>query len=144
MPKGRVRGFYATQRVRTLCVSKFGRWCCCTPGWKRIATRAIQMTRPEPIRVCAFTYYFPPHFSGAGLYALSLAKELASRGVQLFFVTVDNTHLPRVDRQQGFDVYRSADGPRKHGELLLWWNLWRKLFSKRNRFDIIHAFGSTY
>ena len=98
----------------------------------------------EKIRVCAFTYYFPPHFSGAGLYALSLAKELASRGVQLFFITVDNTNLPRVDRQQGFDVYRIADGPRKHGELILWWNLWRKLFSKRHRFDIIHAFGSTY
>jgi len=96
------------------------------------------------IRVCAFSYYFPPHFSGAGLYALSLAKALAKRGVNFFFVTVDNSNLSQQDRYEGFDVYRIADGPRKHGEFILWWNLWRTMYSLRDRFDIIHALGSTY
>jgi glycosyltransferase involved in cell wall biosynthesis len=96
------------------------------------------------IRVCAFSYYFPPHFSGAGLYALSLAKALAKRGVNFLFVTVDNSNLSRQDRHEGFDVYRIADGPRKHGEFILWWNLWRTMYSLRDRFDIIHALGSTY
>ena len=98
----------------------------------------------EQIRVCAFSYYFPPHFSGAGLYALSLAKALAKQDVQFFFVSVDNSNLARKDRHEGFDVYRIADGPRKHGEFILWWNLWRTMYSLRDRFDIIHALGSTY
>jgi len=99
---------------------------------------------PEQIRICAFSYYFPPHFSGAGLQTLTLAKELSKQGVQYFFVTVDNTGLPRHDTYQGFDVYRIADGPKKHGEFVLWWNLYRKLHPLRQRFDIIHASGSTY
>jgi len=99
---------------------------------------------PSDIRVCAFSYYFPPHFSGAGLYALSLAKALTLRGVRFFFVTVDNSNLARRDHHQGFDVYRIADGPKKHGEVILWWNLWRTLYSLRDRFNIIHALGSTY
>lgn len=98
----------------------------------------------DKIRVCAFSYYFPPHFSGAGLQTLTLAKELSKQGVQYFFVTVDNTGLPRHDTYQGFDVYRIADGPKKHGELVLWWNLFRTLRPLRKRFDIIHASGSTY
>jgi len=96
------------------------------------------------IKICAFSYYFPPHFSGAGLQTLTLAKELAKQGVHYFFVTVDNTGLPRHDTFQGFDVYRIADGPKKHGEFILWWNLFRTLHSLRQRFDIIHASGSTY
>lgn len=96
------------------------------------------------IRVCAFSHYFPPHFSGAGLYALTLAKEFAKRGVQFIFVTVDNSGLPRKDEYQGFEVYRVAEGRMKHGEFALWWNLASALYSLRDRFDIIHAFGSTY
>ena len=99
---------------------------------------------PNNIRVCAFSYYFPPHFSGAGLQTLTLAHELSKQGVQFFFVTVDNTGLPKRDTYQGFDVYRIADGPKKHGEFVLWWNLWRALRPLRDRFDIIHASGSTY
>jgi glycosyltransferase involved in cell wall biosynthesis len=99
---------------------------------------------PEQIRICAFSYYFPPHFSGAGLQTLTLAKELSKQGVQYFFVTVDNTGLPRHDRHEGFDVYRIVDGPKRHGEFVLWWNLFRTLHSLRQRFDIIHASGSTY
>ena len=99
---------------------------------------------PNNIRVCAFSYYFPPHFSGAGLQTLTLAHELSKQGVQFFFVTVDNTGLTKRDTYQGFDVYRIADGPKKHGEFVLWWNLWRALRPLRDRFDIIHASGSTY
>jgi glycosyltransferase involved in cell wall biosynthesis len=99
---------------------------------------------PNKIRVCAFSYYFPPHFSGAGLYAISLAKALSKKGVEFFFVTVDNSGLAQHDLHQGFDVYRIADGPRKHGELVLWWNMWRALRAHRDRFDIVHALGSTY
>lgn len=98
---------------------------------------------PQQIKVCAFSYYFPPHFSGAGLQTLTLAKELSKQGVQYFFVTVDNTGLPRKDRYQGFDVYRIADGSQKHGEFVLWWNLWRALRPLKDRFDILHASGST-
>jgi glycosyltransferase involved in cell wall biosynthesis len=96
------------------------------------------------IRLCIFSYYFPPHFSGAGLYALTLGKELTRRGIQVFFVTVDNTGLPAQDTYQGFEVYRIPDGPRKHGEFVLWWNLWRRLRKLKSRFDILHASGSTY
>ena len=99
---------------------------------------------PDQIKVCAFSYYFPPHFSGAGLQTLTLAKELSKQGVQYFFVTVDNTGLPRHDRHEGFDVYRISEGPKKHGEFLLWWNIFRTLRKLRDRFDIIHASGSTY
>lgn len=99
---------------------------------------------PEDIRVCAFSYYFPPHFSGAGLYALTLAKEFAKHGIQFIFVTVDNTGLPRQDEYQGFEIHRVADGEGKHGEFVLWWNLLRTFHSLKNRFDVIHAFGSTY
>ena len=99
---------------------------------------------PRDIRVCAFSHYFPPHFSGAGLYALTLAKEFAKKGVQFIFVTVDNSGLPRKDEYQGFEVHRVADGQMKHGEFALWWNLANALYSLRDRFDIIHGFGSTY
>ena len=99
---------------------------------------------PPNIRVCAFTHFFHPHFTGAGLYALTLAKEFSKRGVEFIFVTVDNSGLPREDEFEGFKVYRISDGPKKHGEFVLWWNLWRVLWSLKDRFDIIHAFGSTY
>ena len=102
------------------------------------------MNSHGPIRICAFSYYFPPHFSGAGLQTLTLAKELSKRGIKYFFVTVDNTGLPRRDNYQGFDIYRIEDGPKKHGELVLWWNLYRTLKPLRNQFDIIHASGATY
>jgi glycosyltransferase involved in cell wall biosynthesis len=102
------------------------------------------MIAANQMKLCIFSYYFPPHFSGAGLYALTLGKELTRRGIQLFFVTVDNSGLPVHDSYQGFEVYRIADGPKKHGELILWWNLWRRLRTLKNRFDILHASGSTY
>ncbi len=102
------------------------------------------MNLSSPIRVCAFSHYFPPHFSGAGLYAITLAKEFAKKGVQFIFVTVDNSGLPRLDEYQGFEVHRVAEGQMKHGEFTLWWNLGNALYSLRDRFDIIHAFGSTY
>jgi len=102
------------------------------------------MISPHNIKICAFSYYFPPHFSGAGLQTLTLAKELSKRGIHYFFVTVDNTGLPRRDIYQGFDIYRISDGPKKHGELVLWWNLYRTLKPLRNQFDIIHASGATY
>jgi glycosyltransferase involved in cell wall biosynthesis len=102
------------------------------------------MNLDRPIQVCAFSYYFPPHFSGAGLQTLTLAKELSKRGIRYFFVTVDNTGLPRKDKCEGFDVYRITDGPQKHGEFLLWWNLYRALKPLQGQFDIIHASGATY
>jgi len=102
------------------------------------------MISPHNIKICAFSYYFPPHFSGAGLQTLTLAKELSKRGIRYFFVTVDNTGLPRKDNYQGFDIYRISDGPKKHGELALWWNLYRTLQPLKNQFDIIHASGATY
>lgn len=95
-------------------------------------------------RVCAFSHYFPPHFSGAGLYAITLAKEFSKRGVPFIFVTVDNSGLPRKDEYHGFEVHRVAEGQTKHSEFALWWNLGNTLYSLRDRFDIIHAFGSTY
>jgi glycosyltransferase involved in cell wall biosynthesis len=101
-------------------------------------------TAKNDIKVCAFSYYFPPHFSGAGLYAFTLAKEFAKNGVRFIFVTVDNSGLPRKEEYLGFEVYRVQDGVKKHGEFVLWWNLWRTFSSLRSRFDIIHAFGSTY
>ncbi len=59
-------------------------------------------------------------------------------------MTVDNSGLATYERYQGFDVYRIADGPRRHGEFILWWNMWRALRAHKDRFDIVHALGSTY
>ena len=102
------------------------------------------MNTSKAIRVCGFSYYFPPHFSGAGLYAITLAKEFAKKGVRFIFVTVDNSGLQRTDEYQGFEIHRIVEGRKKHGEFALWWNLGKALYSLRDRFDIIHAFGSTY
>jgi glycosyltransferase involved in cell wall biosynthesis len=113
-------------------------------GQKKEQKTRVHMDSSTDIRVCAFSYYFPPHFSGAGLQTLSLAKELTKRGVQFLFVTVDNSGLGRRDTVEGFDVYRIADGGKRHGEFVLWWNLWRTLSAIRDRFDVIHASGSTY
>jgi glycosyltransferase involved in cell wall biosynthesis len=91
-----------------------------------------------------FSYYFPPHFSGAGLYAVTLAKALAHLGVSVFFVTVDNSGLPREASHDGFRLYRVPDGKGRFGEWILWYRLWRLFSRHRHTFDILHATGSTY
>jgi glycosyltransferase involved in cell wall biosynthesis len=41
-------------------------------------------------------------------------------------------------------MYRISSGPSRHGEIAFWWNLWRALYTLRDRFQILHAQGSTY
>ena len=98
----------------------------------------------SPVRVCFFSYYFPPHFSGAALSKVSLAKALARHGVEASFLTVDNNGLPRDDTYEGFRVHRIGGGLGRHGEFRLWWNMWRALRARRRDFDILHAAGCTY
>ena len=58
------------------------------------------------VRVLMFSYYFPPHYSGAALQAISLAKKLRDRGAEISFLTVDNNGLPESGRLEGFEFHR--------------------------------------
>jgi hypothetical protein len=62
-----------------------------------------------PIEICIFSYYFPPHLSGAGFCAVRLTREFRARGIGVLFAAVDNTGLPRRDIHDGFDVHRGAE-----------------------------------
>jgi glycosyltransferase involved in cell wall biosynthesis len=96
------------------------------------------------MRVCIFSYYFPPHFSGAGFSAVTLARQLRARGIDVFFITVDASGLPRDGVHDGFRLYRIGEGRGRHRELAMWWQLARTLAAHRQEFDILHGRGSSY
>lgn len=105
----------------------------------------FQTHKKKPIRICMFIYYFPPYYSGAAFQALNLSKELLKHGIQPFFLTVDNSGLPEMEKYQGFDIYRVKDGEgRRASELVLWWNILRFLIRHRNQYDIICSHGAYY
>lgn len=92
-----------------------------------------------------FSTYFPPQYSGAAKQALSLAKELRIRGHQIEFVTVRWPGLSACDQVDGFPVWRLNQGyGRRHTEVLLWINLFRFAFSRRNQIDLLHSHGAYY
>lgn len=88
------------------------------------------------------SYYFPPQYSGAALQAISLAKKLRDKGLEITFLTVNHGGLPETDEVEGFKVYRVLEGKGKFGEVLLWRNMWKLLGQHKIEFDIFHSHGA--
>jgi glycosyltransferase involved in cell wall biosynthesis len=108
-----------------------------------MVSQALQGTLPlKEMRICMFSYYFPPQYSGAALQAISLAKKLKARGVETAFLTANHDNLPATDEIDGFTVYRVSEKRGKYGEALLWRNMWRLLRREKTDFDIIHSHGA--
>lgn len=94
------------------------------------------------IRILMFSCYFPPEYSGSALQAISLAKKLRDRGVEVIFLTVNHDELPETDKIEGFRVYRIREGKGRFGEFLLWKNMWSLLKHQKKSFDILHSHGA--
>jgi len=92
------------------------------------------------MRILMFSYYFPPHYSGAALQAISLAKKLRDRGAEISFLTVDNGGLPESGWLEGFEFRRVRDGKGRLGELALWKNMLRS--TRGGSFDVLHTHGA--
>jgi glycosyltransferase involved in cell wall biosynthesis len=91
-----------------------------------------------------FSYYFPPQYSGAAVQAINLSKKLRERGLHISFLTVNHDGLPEEETLEGFKVFRLTEGGGKHGELVLWRNMWNFLKEFRSSFDIIHSHGANF
>jgi len=92
------------------------------------------------VRVLMFSYYFPPHYSGAALQAISLAKKLRDRGAEISFLTVDTNGLPESGRLEGFEFHRVREGGGRLGEVALWKNMMGR--ARAGSFDVLHAHGA--
>jgi len=96
-------------------------------------------------RVLMYSAYLDPEYSGAALQALTLARELRSRGHHVEFLTNRWTGLNETAVVDGFDVRRIEPGRlRKHRELRLWFNMARYVWARRNDFDILHSHGAYF
>lgn len=89
-----------------------------------------------------FSYYFPPQYSGSALQAITLAKKLRNKGVDVEFLTVNHDALSEIDTVENFKVFRIKEGNGKFGEILLWRNMRDLLIKKKAEFDIIHSHGA--
>ena len=94
------------------------------------------------MKIVMFSYYFPPQYSGSALQAISLAKKLKDRGIEISFFTVNHNGLAATDEVEGFKLYRLEEGKGKFGEILLWKNMWRLLNHQKMGFNIIHSHGA--
>src|SRR3989304_9110315 len=102
-------------------------------------------TASKKSRVCMFSHYFPPHYSGAAKQAISLAHQLKKRGHSIEFITVKWPGLEAEDNFEGFPVHRVESGHgRRHKELRLWGNLFQYVIRRRKDFDILHSHGAYY
>jgi glycosyltransferase involved in cell wall biosynthesis len=96
-------------------------------------------------RILMYTSYFAPEFSGAGLQALTLGKELRKRGHQVEFITNQWTGLSATTVVDGFPVRRLEPGRgEKHREFRLWFNMARYLWTRRRDFDFLHSHGAYF
>lgn len=92
-----------------------------------------------------YAAYFDPEYSGAALQALTLARELRSRGHHIEFLTNRWPGLAESGEVEGFRVWRLEPGRlHKHRELRLWYNLARWVWQHRHDFDILHSHGAYY
>lgn len=89
-----------------------------------------------------FSYYFPPQYSGAALQAMSLAKKLREKGLEITFCTVNHDRLTSADEIEGFRLYRIREGKGKFAEVLLWKNMAALLKELNPGIDIIHSHGA--
>lgn len=99
----------------------------------------------RPARILMYTAYFAPEYSGAALQALTLARELRTRGHAVEFVTNRWAGLPERCEVDGFQVQRLQPGRmRKHREFRLWFNLARYVWARRHDFDVLHSHGAYF
>ncbi len=99
----------------------------------------------SPLRILMYTAYFEPEYSGAALQALTLARELRSRGHHVEFVTNRWPGLADTAVVEGFPVQRLEPGRlRKHREFRLWLNLGRYVWGRRRDFDVLHSHGAYF
>ena len=96
------------------------------------------------VGVCMVTYAMPPEHSGAAKQAITLASQLAARGVNIFFVTQGNIKRNlSINRIANFLVIRI------YKETLFWkiiapFRFLLTFFRKRSEFSIIHVHGVGY
>jgi phosphatidylinositol alpha-1,6-mannosyltransferase len=96
-------------------------------------------------RVLMYSAYLDPEYSGAALQALTLARELRSRGHHIEFLTNRWPGLSETAVVDGFAVRRIEPGRlRKHRELRLWFNMARYVWARRRDFDILHSHGAYF
>ena len=96
-------------------------------------------------RILMYCGYFPPEYSGAAKQAISLARQLRSKGHYIEFVTVQRNNNPATDTYDGFRVTRIKEGRTdRHKEFILWKNLAILAWQKRHDFDFLHSHGAYY
>ena len=88
--------------------------------------------------------YFPPHYSGAAMQGIALAKRLRNRGHCIEFVTIRREGETFEGEHEGFKVWRISMGRSKHQEFGFWWNFFCFMFKRRNNFSILHSHGAYY
>lgn len=98
------------------------------------------------MRICMLCPYFPPLTSGAGLQAISLAKELRRKNIHVFFIALKLGSLPEYEVIDGFEVYRVdvKEGSNITADLMNWSSLIGMLLKKKRQYDIIHCHGLTF
>lgn len=92
------------------------------------------------MRVLMYSYYLPPHYSGAALQALSLARKLRDRGASVSFLTVNHGGAPEKESVEGFEFHRVSQGKGPLGEARLWKNMYA--CAAAGSFDILHSHGA--
>jgi glycosyltransferase involved in cell wall biosynthesis len=91
------------------------------------------------LRIAMVAYQFPPMFAGGARHAIELAKALRPHGVESIFFVANLTSSPRYETYEGFPVYRfTPRGPSRIRYLTFALQVCKKLFTERNRVDVIH------
>jgi glycosyltransferase involved in cell wall biosynthesis len=98
----------------------------------------------KPARVCMVTYLFPPVYSGAGVQALRLAKELEEKGVAVSILTARHrADLPVQESVEGISVRRlpvlraGRLRPLSFSLATAYHLLWH-----RRHYDVVHIHGA--
>ncbi len=104
--------------------------------------------------ICMFFPIFPPRYGGGTIQAITLAKELRSRGVDIFFVALTDDPSQRGEAIfEGFEVHfvqiadldvyiESRSSIPEKLKLLL--KIYSKMYSLRKRYSILHIQGLAY
>jgi glycosyltransferase involved in cell wall biosynthesis len=94
-------------------------------------------------RVCMWSYHWPPDYSGAGLQARRLSRELARRGWPVWALASSATHRRVTEADD--DGMRVVWVPRSRGRRFFYLaaqTIWRyrgALRRRRREFDILHV-----
>jgi glycosyltransferase involved in cell wall biosynthesis len=87
----------------------------------------------------------PPAYSGAGLQAVTLAREFRRQGKEVVFITRAREGAPSHDSLDGFEVFRVRYGDKPNPHLSEFCRqiaqLARLFFKLRNRYEVVMFFG---